>query len=240
MACLRCLLLSPDSMSVPLAEFCEQLDEDAPCALHAASALDAGGLSASEQDAALSAALQRLRQAGTTLRRTHSQLHKREREIADLRQAASRQELRLSSLEHLHQSSTQELERQLQIVQKQADEIRELSAPLIEVGAGVLAVPLIGRLDNERAAYLTQHLLSTVQTRRMRRVILDLTGLRGVDAQTAQTLLRIQRALALIGARVTLCGIGAPVAQVLALAGDESDIHPLHVTSTLRAAIQQG
>lgn len=186
MPCLRCLFLAQTAAALSLEEVTDQLDDDAPCSAHGISVAEPSLLSVEEQRAALVATLQRLRQAGSALRRAHSQVQKREREVADLRQTASQQEARLTNLEHLHGAAMQELEQQLRIVQTQAEEIRELSAPPIEVGAGILAVPLIGKLDRERADYVTQHILSTVQKQHVRRVILDLTGLREADEQAAR------------------------------------------------------
>lgn len=238
MPCLRCLFLAQTAAALSLEEVTDQLDDDAPCSAHGISVAEPGLLSVEEQTAALVATLQRLRQAGSALRRAHSQVQKREREVADLRQTASQQEARVTNLEHLHGAAMQELEQQLRIVQTQAEEIRELSAPLIEVGAGILAVPLTGKLDRERSDYVTQHILSTVQKQHVRRVILDLTGVREADAQAARSLLRIHAALRLIGAQVTMCCIAACTAQALVTAG--ADLRPLSIAATLRIALQQG
>lgn len=236
MACLRCLLGSQTGAALSLDEFFDQLDGDQPCPEHGETEASVASVPVDQQPLLIAAALRRLQQAASAVRRANSRVQKREREIADLRQASSQQEARMANLEHVHQASVKELEQQLALVRTQAEEIRELSAPLIEVGQGLLTVPLIGRLDAQRTAYITESLLTTVQTRRARRVILDLTGLRSMDAHTARSIIRIQKAMVFIGAQVTLCGISASVAQELVSIGE--DLSTLHIAPTLRLAIQ--
>lgn len=58
----------------------------------------------------------------------------------------------------------------------QHQQILALSAPMLSVGPHVLALPIIGTFDAERAAQITESLLSTVSAQQIRHVIVDLTG----------------------------------------------------------------
>ncbi|NVB43227.1 STAS domain-containing protein [Pseudenhygromyxa sp. WMMC2535] len=124
-------------------------------------------------------------------------------------------ERRLRELERLHRASSRELETQLELVRHQRDEIRRLSTPLIEVGEGALALPVIGTLDHERSAAMTQALLARVHEHKIRRVIVDVTGLGGVDPQTIQHMLHMLGSLRLLGVRVLVCGFSPALAQLL-------------------------
>ncbi|EYF01402.1 PAS domain-containing protein [Chondromyces apiculatus] len=118
-----------------------------------------------------------------------------------------------------------ELDRRLAEIQAQNEEILTLSAPILEMDASTVGVPLLGALDEARAATLTERLLRAVVARKARDVILDLTGIEAVDENTAGRLVGIVRALGLLGARAVVTGIRPAVAQTLvALGGDLSGI----------------
>ena len=57
---------------------------------------------------------------------------------------------------------------QEQLVQRQRDEILELSTPVIQVWDKVLVLPVIGTLDSMRAARLTEGLLERIARTRPR------------------------------------------------------------------------
>ncbi len=92
-----------------------------------------------------------------------------------------------------------ELDRQLAVIRLQHQQILELSAPILEIGEGVIAVPLVGALDDARTAALTERLLLTITERHVLHVILDLTGIEVVDTSTADRLIMIVKAIRLLG-----------------------------------------
>lgn len=100
----------------------------------------------------------------------------------------------------------------------QAEALRSLAAPVIRVGAGVLALPLIGALDRERVEVALAALLARTGSGRVRRVVLDLTGAAVVDAAAADGLLRIVRVLRLQGVAPALSGIRPELARAIVAA----------------------
>jgi anti-anti-sigma regulatory factor/HAMP domain-containing protein len=90
-----------------------------------------------------------------------------------------------------------------------------VSTPVLPVAEGVLLMPLIGALDDQRAAQALQVLLQTVEAQGAGIVILDVTGLPLIDMAVAATLLRAAQAVRLLGASVILAGIRPEVAQTL-------------------------
>lgn len=106
-----------------------------------------------------------------------------------------------------------------QIIAAQAETLRQLSTPLIPIAAGVLALPLIGPVDSERAHLILDTLLSSVAAQGARRVLLDITGVPSVDNEVAVLLVRATQAVRLLGAEVFLTGIRAEVAQRLVSLG---------------------
>ena len=101
------------------------------------------------------------------------------------------------------------------LVSRQQQQIMRLSTPILQVAPGTLAVPIIGVISPQRGAEMTHQLLQAIVDRRARAVVLDLTGVDEVDVQTAELFGRIVRAVQLLGAAVTICGVSPAVAQVL-------------------------
>lgn len=124
---------------------------------------------------------------------------------------------------------------QQQIIEVQQAALRELSTPLVPLFAGVLAMPLIGTIDAARAEQILHTLLEGVAAQHARVAILDITGVRLVDAQVAEALLNAARAVRLLGTEVILTGIRAEVAQTLVHIG--ADLSDLTTRSTLQSGI---
>lgn len=107
----------------------------------------------------------------------------------------------------------------LELVDRQREQILALSAPLLEVGRGTLAAPIIGRFDDLRANLLTTRLLERASSQRIQRVLIDLTGLAHVDEEIAARLELLVRSLELVGAQVVVSGVQPGLAQSLATMG---------------------
>lgn len=123
--------------------------------------------------------------------------------------------------------SKAEIEQKLQTIEEQRSEIEELSAPIIDLWDGVLALPLVGRVDAERAARITEALLHRVVASRTRWVIVDLTGVGDVDETMADSLVRLTAAAELIGSRCIVTGIRpAIVESLLAVRELSGRLHP--------------
>ena len=117
-----------------------------------------------------------------------------------------------------------ELEQQLEIVARQSAQIVTLSSPILDIGEHVLAVPLIGEFDGARAAELTPTLLTAVVERRIRAVILDVTGISDLDPAGAGQLARLIGALRLLGAEGIVTGISPRLAQTLGALGSDAGL----------------
>jgi len=97
--------------------------------------------------------------------------------------------------------------------------IRVMSTPILQVGRGVLALPIIGAVDCERAARMTEDLLKAIVETRARVSILDLTGVEAVDAATVHRLFDMISAASLLGSRAVVSGITPAVARTVTQLG---------------------
>ncbi|MEZ4383814.1 MAG: STAS domain-containing protein [Nannocystaceae bacterium] len=139
-------------------------------------------------------------------------------------------------LRHAVTTATSELEEKLTVVEQQRSLIRALSTPLIQVWDGILVLPLIGELDDERASQLTESVLHAISERSAHHLIIDVTGVAELDAEAAERLLRAIAAARLLGARCLLAGISARVAQTLVEA--DSDLGGVPCYTTTQDALQ--
>jgi DNA-binding response OmpR family regulator len=104
---------------------------------------------------------------------------------------------------------------------EQRRQITELSSPVVEVWDGVLLVPLVGTLDDQRAAQMSTALLEAVRRECAQVVLVDITGCTVVDTYTAAHLINTVRSVRLLGAATVITGVSAHVAADLVKLGVE-------------------
>ena len=104
---------------------------------------------------------------------------------------------------------------------RQRQQITELSSPVVEVWDGVLLVPLVGTLDDQRAAQMSTALLEAVRRECAQVVLVDITGCTVVDTYTAAHLINTVRSVRLLGASMVVTGVSAHVASDLVKLGVE-------------------
>lgn len=108
-----------------------------------------------------------------------------------------------------------------EVIANQADELLELSTPVVKLWDGVLAVPLVGTLDSARTQVVMERLLQTLLDTESDRAIIDITGVPAVDTQVAQHLLKTIVAARLMGADCIISGIRPQIAQTVVGLGIE-------------------
>lgn len=97
----------------------------------------------------------------------------------------------------------------------QQDVLQSMSTPIIQVWDEILTMPVVGLVDSVRASDMKNALLETVARTGAKFAIVDLTGVDTVDTATADHLLRVMRAVGLLGARCVITGIQPAVAQII-------------------------
>ncbi|MGB3795043.1 MAG: STAS domain-containing protein [Alteraurantiacibacter sp.] len=122
-----------------------------------------------------------------------------------------------------------------QVIERQRDEMLELSTPVVELWDKVLTLPLIGTLDSLRAQEVMESLLQAIVDREAEVVIVDITGVKTVDTQVAQHLIRTAAAVRLMGARCVISGISPKIAQTMVELG--VDVGEVRTRSSIRSAL---
>ncbi len=123
-----------------------------------------------------------------------------------------------------------------ELIRRQAQALRELSTPLVPIGHGVLAMPIVGVLDSARARQVLETLLEGIVHHAADVVILDVTGVGVVDTQVASALLSATQAARLLGAEVLLTGLRPDVASTIVGLG--IDLEKIVTRSTLEMGIR--
>lgn len=148
-----------------------------------------------------------------------------EHDADDARRAAERERERLLA----------QLQAQNETLRRQAEALRELATPIVPIAGDVIALPLVGDIDPERADQILHGLLNGVATRRARVAIIDITGVRSLDTFGAAALIRAAQALRLLGATAILTGIRPAIAQTLVALG--VDLSQIYTRSSLQDGI---
>jgi len=122
------------------------------------------------------------------------------------------------------------------VIIEQAEQLLELTTPVVKLWDGVVAVPLIGTLDSARTQIVMEKLLQTLIDTGSEHAIIDITGVPAVDTEVAQHLLKTVVAARLMGAECTISGVRPQIAQTIVALGIEFGDIP--TKATLAAALQ--
>lgn len=123
-----------------------------------------------------------------------------------------------------------------EIIQRQQQEMLELSTPVVALWENILALPLIGTLDSARTQVVMQNLLEAIVNHGAAIAIIDITGVPTVDTLVAQHLLKTVAAARLMGADCIISGIRPQIAQTIIHLG--VDLAGVITKATLADAFQ--
>jgi rsbT co-antagonist protein RsbR len=102
-----------------------------------------------------------------------------------------------------------------ELINRQQEELLELSTPVVKLWDGVLAVPMIGTLDSARTQLVMESLLQRIVEMGAEIAIIDITGVPTVDTLVAQHLLKTVTAIRLMGADCIISGVRPQIAQTI-------------------------
>jgi rsbT co-antagonist protein RsbR len=102
-----------------------------------------------------------------------------------------------------------------EVINRQQQEMLELSTPVVKLWDGILALPVIGTLDSARSQSVMESLLQTIMETGSKIAIIDITGVPTVDTVVAQHLMKTVAAARLMGADCIISGIRPQIAQTI-------------------------
>jgi rsbT co-antagonist protein RsbR len=101
------------------------------------------------------------------------------------------------------------------VINRQQEELLELSTPVVELWENIVALPLIGTLDSARTQVVMENLLEKIVENEAMIAIIDITGVPTVDTLVAQHLLKTVAAARLMGADCIISGMRPQIAQTI-------------------------
>jgi rsbT co-antagonist protein RsbR len=101
------------------------------------------------------------------------------------------------------------------VINRQQQEMLELSTPVVKLWDGILALPMIGTLDSARTQVVMESLLHKIVETGSEIAIIDITGVPTVDTLVAQHLLKTVTAIRLMGADCIISGVRPQIAQTI-------------------------
>ncbi|MFG1946575.1 STAS domain-containing protein [Nonomuraea sp. NPDC048826] len=107
------------------------------------------------------------------------------------------------------------------VIMDQAEQLLELSTPVVKLWEGIVAVPLVGTLDSARTQVVMEKLLQILVDTGSEHAVIDITGVPAVDTQVAQHLLKTVVAARLMGAECVISGISPQIAYTIVTLGIE-------------------
>ena len=116
--------------------------------------------------------------------------------------------------------------------------ILRLSVPVLEIRPGLLLLPLMGEVTEERARQMTQELMQKVRATRARAVVLDVTGVLSISDVFARHLENTAQVAKLLGAQVILTGVSGAAARTFVEIG--ADLSAVTLKGDLRSGIAEG
>ncbi len=122
-----------------------------------------------------------------------------------------------------------------ELINRQQEEMLELSTPVVKLWDGILALPMIGTLDSARTQIVMESLLQKIVDTESEIAIIDITGVPTVDTLVAQHLLKTVTAIRLMGADCIISGVRPQIAQTIVHLG--VDLQGVTTKATLADAL---
>lgn len=172
------------------------------------------------------------RRVGTWFENVTQQRQAEQARVRELESEVSRRAEAVAELS----AARADLEERLALIEAQRDLIERLSSPILRVWDEVIAVPLVGAVDADRAAVIMEQVLDEIAARDVRFALLDLTGVEAIDTTTADQLARIAGAVRLLGAEAIITGIRPAVASAMVTLG--IDLQAMETRRSLREGLR--
>lgn len=134
------------------------------------------------------------------------------------------------------EEKNKKLQDKIDVIENQKEAMQELATPTVQLWEGVLTLPIIGVLDSQRTQQMMEVLLDQIVEKEARYVIIDITGVGYVDTKTADHLVKISKAVNLLGSECIISGMQPEVSNTLVQIG--VDLEGLETMRNIADALQ--
>ncbi|MBU8906867.1 ATP-binding protein [Desertibacillus haloalkaliphilus] len=101
------------------------------------------------------------------------------------------------------------------VLHSQREVIEELSVPMIPISDAVAILPIVGTMDTFRAKKLQEKSLAEIERLKLKKVIIDLSGVAYLDTAVVQHLFNIVNGYKVMGCDTVLTGIRSEIANTM-------------------------
>ena len=115
-------------------------------------------------------------------------------------------------------------------------ELAQLSAPIVPLQDGIVVIPFIGEITDDRSYAIMNNVLPKIAEMDVECVIADFSGLVSVDDHVARSLHQIEDALSLMGIDVYTTGLRPELAQKIVNSG--MDFAGMKYYATVKQALE--
>jgi rsbT co-antagonist protein RsbR len=156
-----------------------------------------------------------------------------------LEQALRQNTERTRELEHTKTELERTVAELRTVIERQrplVETVRKLSTPVIPVMEGIIIMPIIGHVDEERGQQIVEALLEGINRHRAQVALIDVTGVETVSQPVADVLRQSTQAARLLGAEAILVGLQSEMAQALLRPGVE--LGPVTTRRDLQSGVE--
>jgi len=107
------------------------------------------------------------------------------------------------------------------VINMQSALMLEMSIPVMTLWKNILMVPIVGTIDSKRAQLMMELVLKRILETESKTLIIDILGVPSVDSAVANHLLKITKAVKLMGCECIFSGMSPSVAQTIVHLGIE-------------------
>jgi rsbT co-antagonist protein RsbR len=102
-----------------------------------------------------------------------------------------------------------------ELLRSHRETIDELSVPIIPLSSSMAVLPIVGTLDTYRAKRVQERTLNQIASLKIKKIIIDLSGVAFMDTAVVGHLFRIVEGIGLLGCKAIITGIRPEIANTM-------------------------
>jgi len=125
---------------------------------------------------------------------------------------------------------------QKSLIAEQMRTMSAMSTPVMQIWKDILMVPIVGTVDSSRSQEIMDAMLEALVRTDSEIILLDIQGVASIDSAVANHLLKITKAVTMMGCHCIVSGVTSHVAQAMANLG--LDLGVVNSAPTLRKGLR--
>lgn len=106
-----------------------------------------------------------------------------------------------------------------ELIEKQRELVKDLSVPIIPIKDDIRILPIIGSVDSDRMTYIQERILEEIGRKRIRILIIDLSGIAPMKEREIHDFRKIIEANTLMGCQTIITGLRSDIVKNIVASG---------------------